>query len=252
MCEKLSLKNCRILSPIKHELKKLVTFVPVSHADKVRDAIFAAGAGNIGNYDSCSFNLKGTGTFRGNENTNPFAGKKEKLHRENELRIETIFPKYNQSKIIRALLESHPYEEVAYDIYPLDNSFDRVGLGMIGDFPKEKAEKVFLKHVKSIFSAGCIRHTKFTGKTVKKVAVCGGSGSSLLKEAINQKADVFISADFKYHQFFNTENRILIIDIGHFESEQFTKEIFYHLLMKKFPNFAVHFSGVNTNPINYF
>ena len=251
MCEKLSLVNCRILSPSKHELKKLVTFVPSSHVEKVREAIFNAGAGNIGNYDCCSFNLTGSGTFRGNVKAKPFVGEKGNLHFEEEIRIETIFPKYLQSKIIAALLDAHPYEEVAYDIYPLDNTFDKVGMGMIGEMPEVKDEKLFLSIVKSVFSANCIRHTKILNKHVKKVALCGGSGSSLLNEAIQQGADVFISGDFKYHQFFQADSKILIIDIGHYESEQFTKEIFYNLLMKNFPNFAVHFSSVNTNPINY-
>ena len=251
MCEKLSLQNCCILSPLKRVLKKLVTFVPISHIEKVREAIFKTGAGNIGNYDSCSFNVKGNGTFRGNEKSKPFVGEKGKLHVEEEIRIETIFPEHLQYKVIKALLEVHPYEEVAYDIYPLDNTFDKAGMGMIGELPEEKNEKSFLSFVKSSFSAGCIRHTKLLNKPVKKVAVCGGSGSSLLNDAILLEADAFITGDFKYHQFFQAENKILIIDIGHFESEQFTKEIFYNLLIKKFPNFAVHFSSVNTNPINY-
>jgi len=251
MCEKLSLQNCSILSPLKRGLKKLVTFVPISHVEQVREAIFKSGAGNIGNYDNCSFNVKGNGTFRGNEESKPFAGEKGKNHIEEEIRIETIFPEYLQYKVIKALIDAHPYEEVPYDIYPLDNTFDKAGMGMIGVLPEEKKEKSFLSLVKSSFSAGCIRHTRLLNKPVKKVAVCGGSGSSLLNDAILLGADAFITGDFKYHQFFQAENKILIIDIGHFESEQFTKEIFYNLLIKKFPNFAVHFSSVNTNPINY-
>jgi dinuclear metal center YbgI/SA1388 family protein len=251
MCEKLALNNCRVLSPLKGELKKLVTFVPLSHVDKVREAIFNAGAGSIGNYDCCSFNIKGSGTFRGNEESRPFVGEKGKLHFEEEIRIETIFPSHLKTQVIDALLKSHPYEEVAYDIYSLDNIFDKAGLGMIGEMLEEKDEKSFLSLAKSTFDARCIRHTNLSNKKIKKVAVCGGSGSSLLGEAIRQGADVFISGDFKYHQFFQAENKILIIDIGHYESEQFTKEIFYNLLMKNFPNFAVHFSNINTNPINY-
>jgi dinuclear metal center YbgI/SA1388 family protein len=252
MCEKLQLQDCQVLSPLKGELKKLVTFVPDSNVDNVREAIFNAGAGNIGNYDSCSFNMKGSGTFRGNEESNPFKGKKGEFHFENETRIETIFPSYLEAKVITALLKAHPYEEAAYDIYPLDNKFYKAGMGMIGELPVEKDEKSFLSLVKSTFNTGCIRHTKLLNKAIKKIALCGGSGSSLLSESIRQNADVFISGDFRYHQFFQAENKILIIDIGHFESEQFTKEIFYNLLMKNFPNFAVHFSSVNTNPINYF
>ena len=251
MCRKLGLINCKVLMPSGNFLFKLVTFVPKDFAEKVREAIFAAGAGHIGNYDKCSFNTSGSGTFRGSENTNPFAGKKGSLHFEDETRIEAIFPKHLQQNIISALLNSHPYEEVAYDIYSLDNIYEKAGMGMIGELPEETNELSFLGKVKSTFSSGSIRHTKFLNKPVRKVAVCGGSGSNLLAKAINKGADIFISGDFKYHQFFDANDKIMIADIGHYESEQFTKEIFYDLLIKNFPTFAVHFSSNNTNPINY-
>ena len=251
ICEKLGLVNCRVLSPMKSMLYKLVTFAPSDYAHKIREAIFAAGAGNIGNYDSCSFNTSGHGTFMGNELSNPFVGEKNKLHTEEEIRIETIFPKYLQNQIIKALLQAHPYEEVAYDIYPLENRFENTGLGMIGELSSPVPELKFLTQIKNTFNAGSVRYTSLKNKPVTKVAVCGGSGSSLLKNAIDQGADMFISADFKYHQFFDADENIVIVDIGHYESEQFTKEIFYHLLIKKNPNFAVHFSEINTNPINY-
>ena len=252
ICEKLGLENCKILQPIEGMLKKLVTFIPVDHADKVREAVFSAGAGHIGNYDSCSFNSHGQGTFRGNNTTHPFAGEKGKQHYENEIRFETIFPNYLQGKIINALLQAHPYEEVAYDIYPLDNLFDQIGMGMIGTLPKEKTEKAFLKQLKETFGPGAIRHTALLNKKVRKVAVCGGAGSFLLNRAISSGADFFVSGDFKYHQFFDAENKIVIADVGHFESEQFTKELFYELLTKNFSKFAVRLSGVNTNPVFYF
>ncbi len=251
ICEKLLLQNCRILSPIKGQLKKLVTFVPNNYADKVREALFNAGAGNIGNYDSCSYNTTGKGTFKGNDYTIPFAGEKGKLHSEDETRIETIFPQFLQKNIIEALLAAHPYEEVAFDIYSLENTYNKVGMGMIGELPESLDELSFLQKVKTIFNAGSIRYTKLLGKPVKKIAVCGGSGSNLLSNAINNNADVFITGDFKYHQFFDADGKILIADIGHYESEQFTKEIYYNLLIKNFPKFAVHFSSINTNPINY-
>ncbi|QGY43154.1 Nif3-like dinuclear metal center hexameric protein [Maribellus comscasis] len=252
ICEKIGLENCQILQPAKGQLKKLVTFIPVEHADKVREAVFAAGAGNIGNYDSCGYNLEGTGSFRGNEATNPFVGEKGQIHYEKEIRFETIFPGYLQHKIISALLNSHPYEEVAYDIYPLENNFEKAGMGMVGTLPKEKTEKEFLQHLKNTFQTGVIKHTRLKGKPVKKVAICGGSGSFLLPNAISAKADFFVSGDFKYHQFFDAENKIVIADIGHFESEQFTKDLFYELLTKNFPKFAVRLSEVNTNPVFYF
>ncbi|MBV5315704.1 MAG: Nif3-like dinuclear metal center hexameric protein [Prolixibacteraceae bacterium] len=252
ICEKLGLKNCRMLSPIPGFLKKLVTFVPKADAEKVRKAIFDAGAGNIGNYDSCSFNQAGQGSFRGNEQANPYVGEKNQLHFEEETRIETIFPKHIQSKIISALLEAHPYEEVAYDIYPLDNDYNQVGIGMVGELESPVDELEFLGKLKATFHCEVIKHTRLLGKPIRKVAVCGGSGSSYLSKAMAQKADIYISGDFKYHQFFDAEEQIIIADIGHYESEQFTKEVFYELLTKKFPKFAVHLSDLSTNPVNYF
>jgi dinuclear metal center YbgI/SA1388 family protein len=251
ICEKLNLQNCRILTPMSNFLKKLVTFVPTADAEKVRKALFDAGAGHIGNYDSCSFNLSGTGSFRGNDETNPYVGEKNTLHLEEEVRIETIFPKHLQSRVIQSLLAAHPYEEVAYDIYPLENEYLQSGIGMIGELESPMEELEFLKLVKEIFNCQVIRHTGILGKSIRKVAVCGGSGSTYLGHAIAQKADIFISGDFKYHQFFDAEDQIIIADIGHFESEQFTKEVFYELLTKKFPKFAVHLSEISTNPVNY-
>jgi len=251
ICEKLNLQNCRILSPTSNFLKKLVTFVPESSAEKVREVLFTAGAGHIGNYDSCSFNLSGTGSFRGNEQTNPFVGEKNKLHFEPEVRIETIFPKHLQAKLIQALLKAHPYEEVAYDIYPLDNEYSQVGIGMIGELSDPMNELEFLQKLKETFNCQVVKHTALTGKPIQKVAVCGGSGSSYLNMAKAQKADIFISGDFKYHQFFDAEQQIIIADIGHYESEQFTKEVFYELLTKNFPKFAVRLSDINTNPVSY-
>ena len=251
ICEKLQLQNCRMLIPMPNFLKKLVTFVPVNDAEKVRQALFEAGAGNIGNYDSCSFNQSGLGSFKGNDKTNPYVGEKNQLHFEEETRIETIFPKHIQNKVIKALLKSHPYEEVAYDIYPLDNDFTQGGTGMIGELAEPADELDFLQNLKEIFNCRVIKHTQLLGKPIKKVAVCGGSGSSFLNKAIAQNADIYISGDFKYHQFFDAEQQIIIADIGHYESEQFTKEVFYELLTKKFPKFAVRLSEISTNPVNY-
>ncbi|MCF6356812.1 MAG: Nif3-like dinuclear metal center hexameric protein [Draconibacterium sp.] len=252
ICEKLQLENCRILQPVSGQLKKLVTFIPIEHSNKVREAVFSAGAGTIGNYDSCGFTIEGQGTFTGNENSNPFVGKKGETHTEKEVRFETIFPAYLQGKVIQALLNFHPYEEVAYDIYSLDNKFNKAGMGMIGTFAVPKSEKEFLIQLKNTFNTGIIKHTALKNNEVKKVAVCGGSGSFLLKQAIAAGADFFVSGDFKYHEFFDAENKIVIADIGHFESEQFTKELFYELLTKKFPKFAIHLSEANTNPVFYF
>jgi dinuclear metal center YbgI/SA1388 family protein len=252
ICEKLGLKNCKVLQPVSGQLKKLVTFIPVDSANKVITAVFEAGAGHIGNYDYCGYNLEGTGSFRAGENTNPYVGEKGKVHYEKEIRFETIFSGWLQGKIINALIDSHPYEEVAYDIYPIENSYQKAGMGMVGDFEKSLPETDFLQLLKKTFGAGCIRHTALKGKNVRKVAVCGGAGSFLLNQAIAAKADVFVTGDFKYHEFFDAENKIVIADVGHFESEQFTKELFYELLTKKFPKFAVRFSEVRTNPVFYF
>lgn len=250
--EKLGLRNLEILSPKKNLLKKLVSFVPPSHHEEVLQAVFKAGAGNIGNYDSCSFNAEGTGTFRGNDLAQPFIGKPNELSREKEIRIETIFESARQSAVITALIKAHPYEEVAYDIYELDKPYQEIGSGMIGELPEPMEELDFLNHVKATFKVPTLKHTKKTGRKVKKVAFCGGSGRFLLKNAIHSGAEAYITSDFKYHEFFDAENKLLLIDTGHYESEQFTPEIFYELIQKKFTTFAIHLSKINTNPINYF
>lgn len=252
IADKLGLVNTKILKPMPGMLKKLVTFCPLKHSEKVRQTLFDAGAGRIGNYDECSFNTQGTGTFRGSENTNPFVGKKGVQHREQEERMEMIFESFRQNEIINALLKAHPYEEVAYDIYPLDNIHQNIGAGMIGDLKKPVSENSFLKLIKKNMKAGIIRHTKLKGKNVQRVAVCGGSGSFLLKDAINGGADVFVTADFKYHQFFDAEGKIVIADIGHYESEQFTTEILRDFLSDNFSTFAVRLAETATNPIHYF
>ena len=217
----------------------------------MQKAVFEAGAGHIGEYDQCSFRQEGQGTFRASENTKPFVGKKGELHVEEEIRFETIFPKFRQKNILQALIENHPYEEVAYDVYSLDNQYDKLGIGMIGYLPKAMLEMDFLHFLKEKFRADGIKYTKLRNKPIRTVAVCGGSGSFLLKKAMAARADVFVSADFKYHDFFDAENQILIADIGHYESEEFAKEIFYEVLMKKFPNFAFYISEINSNPVNY-
>ncbi len=252
LAEKAGIKNARILKPKQGHLLKLVTFVPAADVEKVRDAVFSAGAGTIGNYDSCSFNTSGQGSFRAGEGTHPYAGEKGKLHFEDELRIETVFPRHIKSLLINALLNAHPYEEVAYDIYPIENDYPMAGMGMIGELQESLNEKDFLDRLKKTLDIHTIRHTGFLNKAVRKVAVCGGAGSFLLGDAMRQGADVFVSADFTYHKFFEAENKILIADIGHYESEQLVKEVFSDLIKKKFPTFAAQISEVNTNPINYY
>lgn len=251
ICMKLGLEHTKILLPLENTLKKLVTYVPAAKAAEVRSALFDAGAGNIGNYEACSFNSEGSGTFLAKEGSRPFVGKIGKLHFENETRIETIFPSYLKSRVIEALLKIHPYEEVAYDIYPVENIFKSAGSGMYGEIETPQDEMAFLTRLKEIFKCKMIRHTKFQNRPVKKVAVCGGSGSFLIPQATAVGADMFITGDIKYHQFFDAGKEMTLVDIGHYESEQFTIEIFYDILIKKMPNFAIHFSHINTNPIYY-
>jgi len=252
MANRLGLLNQKILDPISGQLKKLVVFVPDEHLEKVRSAIFEAGAGHIGAYDSCSFNLEGKGTFRGSDKTNPFVGEKGELHQEPETRLETILPGYLLGRVVKAMIGAHPYEEVAYDIYPLENLFEGAGNGMVGELEEPMDEQSFMSFVKNRFGVGVIRHSVLLGKPVKKVAICGGAGSFLLRKARSSGADVFVTGDFKYHQFFDADGEIVVMDIGHFESEQFTRELFYDLLMKKFPKFAIRISETDTNPIKYF
>jgi len=249
--DKLELQNQQVLDPKKGLLKKLYTFCPESATAKVKEALFAAGAGHIGNYDACSFTVSGSGSFRGDENTNPSVGKAGELVNEQEDKIEVIFPAHLQRSLIKALIEAHPYEEVAYDVISLDNSYDRIGSGMIGNLPAPMPLMDFLTKVKSTFDCQVIRYTQPHLETIEKVAVCGGSGSFLLNKAIAAGADVFITADYKYHQFFDADGQIIIADIGHYESEQFTSVLLYEHLTQKFSNFAVFISATSTNPIKY-
>lgn len=251
ICEKIGLTDVRILSPEKDQLMKLATFIPEGHLEQVREAIFGAGAGVIGKYDRCSFGTDGTGTFRGGDGSDPYIGEKGEFHFENEKRFETIFPVHLKNKVVDALIKSHPYEEVAYDLYRLENTFSGVGAGMVGELPGAENEIDFLERLSDVFGCKAVRHTYLLGKPVKKVAVCGGSGSFLLSAAIAAGADIFITADMKYHDFFDAEEKIIVADIGHYESEQFTKELFYEILIKKFPNFALRLSETKTNPVMY-
>lgn len=251
IADKIGLINRKILLSKSEMLVKLVTFVPKLHVQRVREAIFEAGAGQIGNYDACSFHSEGYGSFRANSQATPFVGEVNKIHYEEETRIEVILPEYIKNKVISSMLKVHPYEEPAYDIFPLLNEYQQVGSGLIGELMEDENEDDFLIRIKEIFGGNPIRHTTLVGKKIKKVALCGGSGSFLLQNAINSSADIFISGDFKYHDFFGAENKIIIADVGHFETEQFTKELFFDIIRKKIPTFAVHISKVNTNPIIY-
>jgi dinuclear metal center YbgI/SA1388 family protein len=252
MADKLGLINRKILLPKESSLKKLYTFVPTEFAEKVRSAIFNAGGGNIGNYSEVSFNAEGTGTFKSGEGANPFVGEIGKRHNENEKKIEIIFPAYLQKQIIEALINSHPYEEVAYDVVDLANTNSLIGSGLIGELPEPTDEEAFLKKIKQSFSLAVIKYTRLLKKPVKKVALCGGAGSFLISKALAAGAVFFISSDIKYHEFFDANDKMVIADIGHFESEQFTVDLIHEILLKKFPTFAVLKSGTSTNPVKYF
>lgn len=252
IAQKLGLTNLRILSPEKGSLLKLVTFVPDSHQGQVLDALHRAGAGNIGQYDQCSFITTGTGSFRPLENANPFLGKKGSLEQVAEVRIEVILPVYARSAVLQALGASHPYEEVAYYLQELENLNQEIGSGMVGDLPQALNYMDFLKLLKINMKCQSIRHTKLIGQAITRVAICGGSGSFLLNDAIRSGAQVFVSADFKYHEFFDSDGKIMIADIGHYESEQYTGELLTEVLTQKFTTFASLFSKIVTNPISYF
>jgi len=248
----LGLKDISILSPKENTLKKLFTFAPVDKAQRVRNAIFEAGGGHIGNYSECSFNSEGTGTFKGEEGANPYVGEPGKPHHENEIKIEVIFPAWLESRIITAVKAVHPYEEVAYDVVNLANKHNGIGSGVLGYLAEPVKEADFLAYLKKMFKLRVIRHTSLLNKPIRKVALCGGAGSFLVPSALSANADIYITADMKYHEFFDADSRIVIADIGHFESEQFTIDLLAEILEQKFPNFAVLKTNVQTNPVRYF
>ena len=250
IADKLALKNRSVLSAKKGTLKKLYTFVPTAHLDIVRDALFSAGAGEISNYSECSFTHAGTGTFKPGAGSDPYSGTPGERKNEEEIKLEVILPAHREASILRALFESHPYEEVAYDLISLDNNHQGTGSGILGEL--DAVDEASFLSVLQVFNPHLIRHTPFSGKKIRKVAVCGGAGSFLIKDAMRNGADAFVTADIKYHDFFVPEGKMLLCDIGHFESEQFTIDLFCDILLRNFPNFAVLKSEVKTNPVHYF
>ncbi|MBE0391050.1 dinuclear metal center YbgI/SA1388 family protein [Flavobacterium sp. 7E] len=250
-CSALGLTNTKILIPKQNFIRKLTAFTTLDNAEKLREALFEAGAGKIGNYENCSFNTNGIGTYKGTQNSNPVIGERFEFVQAEEIKIEVTFEKYLESKILKALFNNHIYEEVAYEIYELENNHQNIGLGMIGEFEEPMDEKDFLMLVKGKMIADGIRHSAFTNKKIKKVAVLGGSGSYAIKNAIMAGADAFLTADLKYHQFYEAENSLLLADIGHFESERYTKNYIVDYLRKKILNFAIILSEENTNPVKY-
>jgi len=251
IAEKLGLTGIQVLKKKEKVLRKLVSFVPVNHVLNVLDAIHKVGAGVIGNYDHCSFRVQGTGRYRPNEEANPHIGSKNEMEEVKEERIELIYPHYLEGQVLLALKDAHPYEEVAYYIHDLQNFDDTVGSGMIGVLEKEISASEFLARIKEQFNLEHFKYAPVEGKKIRKVAVCGGAGSFLINVALKAEADAFVSADIKYHEYFDAEGKMLIADIGHYESEVFTKDLIFELLNEKFRNIAPQLSKVNTNPIRY-
>ncbi len=252
ICEVLGIRDPEILIPRTGTVKKLVTHVPEADAEKVKAALFKVGGGNIGNYSHCSFSIPGKGSFRPEKGSNPTLGKEGKTETTEEIQVHMTFPARLEKRLIRALFESHPYEEVAYEITTLDNAHQLEGMGMIGSLEKPLKEADFLQLVKEKMHTGVIRHSQFLGKPVKRIAVLGGSGAFAISAARSRGADAFLTSDLKYHQFFEAEKEILLADIGHYESEQHTKNLLAEYLTKKIPNFAIALSESKTNPIKYF
>lgn len=252
ICEKLQLKNPQILIPKKGKIKKLTTYIPNANAEALRQKLFEAGAGAIGNYDHCSFNIKGTGSFQPNEKANPTLGRKGETHYEEETMIGVTFPSHLESRILKVLFTNHPYEEVAYEVVTLDNTHQQMGMGMIGELDTEMDELTFLARIKKTFNTGCIRHSNLLKKPVKKVAVLGGSGCFAIEKAKRSGANFFITADLKYHDFYKAEQKLVLADIGHYESEQYTKDLLHSFLSKKISNFALILAYTKTNPIKYY
>ncbi|MBE0640621.1 MAG: Nif3-like dinuclear metal center hexameric protein [Bacteroidales bacterium] len=251
LAEKLGLKNVRVLRPMDGQLRKLVTFCPASHVEEVRQAMFAAGAGQIGNYDQCSFSAEGYGTFRAGTGAEPYVGSVGEQHREPETRIETVFPTHLTPAVLAAMHSAHPYEEVAYDLYTLQNSWTHAGPGVLGNYDLPLPAAEFLSLVKTVTGVGLIRHTFPADRMVSTVALCGGAGSFLIHDAVKAGADAFVTADLKYHDFHDAAEKLLLVDSGHYETEQFAREVLKAVLLEKFPNFAVLISNVNTNPVYY-
>jgi len=252
IARRLGLQNIKVLEPKKQILTKLAFFCPVENTQEVLNALFEEGAGEIGEYRNCSFRTEGLGTFLPGENANPAIGARGDLETVKEHRVEVMLPSHLQAQVLRALRSAHPYEEVAYYLSALENENQEVGAGAIGELPEPMDTADFLSHLKSRMEATVIKHTEPAGKAVRRVAVCGGAGSFLLRNAISARADAYVTADYKYHEFFDAEGRIMICDIGHYESEAFTKNLLHDYISGKFSNFALCLSEISTNPVRYF
>ena len=252
LAQKLGLKDLEILSPRSSGLMKLVTFCPKENTAQVLEALHNAGAGSIGNYRDCAFVTEGTGAFRPNEVANPYTGQANQLEKVTEDRIEVILPRHLQQGILRSLFQAHPYEEVAYYFQELTNVNQEVGSGMIGVLKEPLSQKEFLEHLRHCLATPCIKHSELSENSIQRIGVCGGAGSFLINSAIRYSCDAFVTGDLKYHEFFDADGKILLADVGHYESEVSTKDLLIDIITKKFPKFAVRLSKIDTNPIRYF
>lgn len=251
ICEVLGILHPQILVPKKGTIEKLVTYVPKKDADALRTSLFEAGAGNIGKYSDCSFSVEGMGSFKAGDKAHPVTGEIGKVHNEEETQINVIYSKPDRTRILKALLENHPYEEVAYELLTLQNTDQNIGMGMVGELPKPMGETEFLQHVKQKMNVSVIRRSRLLNQKVIKIAVLGGSGAFAIEAAKASGAQIFITADIKYHEFYKAEDKLVIADIGHYEIEQFTKNLVVDYLTKKIPNFAIRLAESKTNPIQY-
>lgn len=252
LARQLGLEDIRILDPMKNRLAQIVVFCPVEQAESVRHAMCEAGAGHTGNYGQCAFQVHGKGSFKALEGSHPFVGKHNELHFEDEIRIETIVPDFLVGKVVAAMKHVHPYEEPAYNIYPVGNEYGKAGGGAFGKLGNPTDEKEFLNIVRQKLGIPCLKHSRLTGRKIEKVAVCGGSGAFLISKAISCGADIYITSDIKYHDYFDADGKIILVDAGHYETEQFSKEIIKGLINEKFPKFATLISERTTNPVHYY
>ena len=251
LCEVLGVSNKKVLIPKSKTIKKLTTYIPKNNAKSLKNKLFGVGAGSIGKYDNCSFSYEGVGTFRGNESSNPTIGNKLKNTIQNEVCINITFLKHLEEKVLSALREVHPYEEIAYEVKTLENINENIGMGMYGELSEPMSEHNFFDLIKNKLGIKFLKHSKLLKKHIKRVAVLGGSGGFGIEKAISVNVDAYLTADLKYHDYFKAENSILLIDVGHYESEQFTKNLLFDILTKKFPNFAIALTKTNTNPVKY-
>ena len=250
MAEKLGMKNVCVLDPQQGTQRKIVVFVPTEAVAEVEKAMCDAGAGRLGNYDNCSYSMSGEGHYRALDGAEPWAGKVGERHSEPEVRLEMLVHNALCGRVVAAMIKAHPYEEPAFDIIAIENGDKYAGLGVIGDVEPQDA-RAFLEKVKNAFEVETLRYSGILDRNVRRIAMCGGAGAEFAGLAMSKGADVYITGDMKYHEFQGNEERIILVDIGHYESEHFTKEIFYDIISKKNPNFAVDFADTEKNQVNY-